>query len=313
MKIYDCFTFYNEFDILETKLQEHWDHVDQFVIVEANTTHSGRPKDFFLASNWDRFKPYADKITHIKITDMPGVVKRPGREDDYYPNEKFQRECIVRGLGEARDEDIIFVSDLDEIVRGTCIDFVKNDQQHSLWGFRMPLFNFKFNYMWQYNQPYQTYAQALRVGRLKAQFPNITALRYNYGDVWANRPINYDDGQDMTVAHGGWHFSNIGDTDHVKNKYRSHSHNEMDHMIESIDVDKYIENNKTCIGDAHVFEPVALDEYFPKFIRDNQDKFKDLIIPNQTETVLEKYAKIGRFYPDGLYGDVPQTYLKDTK
>jgi len=313
MKIYDCCPFYNEFDLLEIRIQENWDRVDHFVVVEANTTHSGRAKDFFLASNWERFKPYADKIIHIKVSDMPGVVKVPGQKDNYWFNEKFQRECIKRGLTEANSEDIIIVSDLDEIVRGTCVDFIKNDYQHSLWGFRMPLFNFKLNYMWQYNQPYQTYAQAVRVGRFKAEMPSIDFIRQNYGDLWANRTINYDDGRDLTVAHGGWHFSNLGDTDHVKNKYRSHGHNEMDHMIETIDVDRYIAENKTCIGDAHVFEPVVIDGYFPKFVRDNQDKFSDFIIPNQTETVMEKFGKIGKFYPDGQYSDIPKTYLKEVE
>ena len=60
MKVYDCFTFYNEFDTLEIRLQEMWDQVDHFVIAEANTTHSGVAKPFMLLDNWERFKPYAD-------------------------------------------------------------------------------------------------------------------------------------------------------------------------------------------------------------------------------------------------------------
>ena len=72
-KIYDCFSFYNEFDILEIRLQELYDHVDYFIIAEASTTHTGNPKPFYLLDNWERFKPYADKIRHVKVEDMPGV------------------------------------------------------------------------------------------------------------------------------------------------------------------------------------------------------------------------------------------------
>ena len=46
IKIYDCFTFYNEFDLLELRLTELYNYVDYFVIVEADTTFTNRPKPF---------------------------------------------------------------------------------------------------------------------------------------------------------------------------------------------------------------------------------------------------------------------------
>ena len=61
-KIYDCFTFYNEFDLLELRLSEHYDYVDKFVICEANKTHQGHDKPFFLEDNWDRYKRFHYKI-----------------------------------------------------------------------------------------------------------------------------------------------------------------------------------------------------------------------------------------------------------
>ena len=67
MKIYDCFTFYNEYDLLELRLKEHFDYVDYFVIAEANKTHQGRDKEFLLEQNWDRYKDFHDKIIHIKL------------------------------------------------------------------------------------------------------------------------------------------------------------------------------------------------------------------------------------------------------
>ena len=55
MKIYDCFTFYNEFELLELRLRETSDLVDHFVIVEANTTFQNQPKELLLKQNWARF------------------------------------------------------------------------------------------------------------------------------------------------------------------------------------------------------------------------------------------------------------------
>ena len=47
-KVYDCFTFFNELDLLEVRLNELYNSVDYFVIAEANMSHSGRPKEYIL-------------------------------------------------------------------------------------------------------------------------------------------------------------------------------------------------------------------------------------------------------------------------
>ncbi len=65
-KIYDCFTFYNEFDILELRLQEHWDHVDKFVIAEANTTHQGTLKNSYLNKIGIDLNPMLTKLSISK-------------------------------------------------------------------------------------------------------------------------------------------------------------------------------------------------------------------------------------------------------
>lgn len=71
MKIIDCFPFFNEFELLEIRLKELWDTVDYFVIAEANITQSGIPKPYYLLDNWERFRPYAEKIIHVMVDDMP--------------------------------------------------------------------------------------------------------------------------------------------------------------------------------------------------------------------------------------------------
>lgn len=47
MKIYDCFMFFNELDLLEIRLNIFKDKVDKFVIVEQNTTHQGQKKSLY--------------------------------------------------------------------------------------------------------------------------------------------------------------------------------------------------------------------------------------------------------------------------
>ena len=48
MKIFDCFTYFNEDLVLDIRLNILNKFVDYFVIVEANKTHSGKKKKNYL-------------------------------------------------------------------------------------------------------------------------------------------------------------------------------------------------------------------------------------------------------------------------
>ena len=67
MKVYDCFTFYNEFELLELRLKSLWDVVDCFVIVEADKTFTNKPKPFYFWERQDDFKEFFPKIRHLPV------------------------------------------------------------------------------------------------------------------------------------------------------------------------------------------------------------------------------------------------------
>jgi len=141
MKTYDCFTFFNELDVLEFRLQELYDTVDHFVIAEANLSHSGKPKDYILLDNWDRYKPYADKIIRIQVDDFPETP-------DSWVREKFQRWAMIRGLEDRKPEDIIITSDLDEIPRAEMIQMIQQDENdYERYILGIPMFQYKINYV----------------------------------------------------------------------------------------------------------------------------------------------------------------------
>ena len=106
MKIYDCFSYLDENFLLDLRLRVLNDYVDYFVIVEGNKTWQNNYKK--LKFNLDLFKDFKNKIIYIPVEDLPDG-------DDPYLRENFQRNCISRGLKEAKDEDLIIISDLDEI------------------------------------------------------------------------------------------------------------------------------------------------------------------------------------------------------
>jgi hypothetical protein len=107
--LYDTFMFFDELDILEIRLNILDKFVDRYVLVEATRTHSGQPKKLVFHKNRERFAKFLPKIEHIIVEDMPLVA------DDRWVAENFQRDAIMRGLGEGLDDDWVVVSDVDEI------------------------------------------------------------------------------------------------------------------------------------------------------------------------------------------------------
>lgn len=110
-RLFDCFTFFNELDLLEIRLETLDSIVDYFVIAEAPITYRSDPKPLYFEQNKQRFAKFLPKIRHIIVDDLPTEKGF----DQNWQRETFQRAALERGLADARDEDIIMLSDLDEI------------------------------------------------------------------------------------------------------------------------------------------------------------------------------------------------------
>ncbi|WP_051630509.1 glycosyltransferase family 17 protein [Afifella pfennigii] len=128
MRLFDCFIFNDELDVLEIRLRELGDVVDRFVLVEASETQSGRRKPFYFEENRSRFAPYLEKIVHVSI-DFPDCLP-PARgkraRERIWEREHYQRDQIARGLAEAAPSDLVLISDVDEIVRADALAAVRD-------------------------------------------------------------------------------------------------------------------------------------------------------------------------------------------
>lgn len=113
-KVYDCFCFNNEFEVLKIRLHELWDSVDHFVLVESVETQRGTPKPLYFEENKQLFEQYLSKIIHIKITE-----KHP--KMGMWQRENFQRDYIMQGLGTMDPHDVVMISDLDEIPKASLL------------------------------------------------------------------------------------------------------------------------------------------------------------------------------------------------
>ena len=269
MKIFDCFTFYNELDLLEIRLEELYDTVDYFVIVEANQTFTNRAKPFLFEENKHRYSKWVDKIIHVRVEDMPG-------ETDPWVNEVHQRNAIQRGLATANPQDIIIVSDCDEVLRSAAVEFMRHSGQQ-LFALRMPLFNFKFNYMRTTPGEYEPWAMAACKQILDANTPDVLRnTRFN--------PTGF-----CFVEHAGWHFGYLGDNEYLKDKAQSFSHQEVNtpEFLEQIDIDASIAERKEWNRkEANQYKIVELNNYFPKtltsypnFVLDNPEVSAYNILP----------------------------------
>jgi hypothetical protein len=277
MKVYDCFMFFNELDVLEIRLQEMWDVVDYFVISEANMGHSGKPKEYIFEQNKDRFEKYMSKIRHIKVDDFP-----PAREA--IERDRYQRYCIHRGLTDIEPEDIIIVSDLDEVPRAEAVQAVINDENdYERYIFTIPMFQYKINYMKYFDVNKQPNIIVTR-GRV---FTNPQQER-EYTFPWNRRP---DD--TVFVDHAGWHFTYFGDDNHAITKIQNFAHTETDtpEMIARHNIEWMVSNKYGHHGINHQerFDIVKVDDYFPKCITENIEKYEHMIVPNAVFHVTDLY------------------------
>ena len=123
MKVYDCFTFYNEFELLELRLKALWNVVDYFVLVEANKKHTNEPKPYYFWERQDEFREFFPKIRHLPV-EMTVPFKGVGD----WAIENAQRDAIVYGLEDAAPDDLIMISDLDEIPAPDIFERLREDK-----------------------------------------------------------------------------------------------------------------------------------------------------------------------------------------
>lgn len=113
--IYDTFMYNGEADILECRLTELAPVVDMFIIVEANRTHGGfRPKPFHYLDQQRRFARWQEKIRYTMVTSL-----KDG--DNPWVRENEQRNRIASGLYLAKPDDVVLISDVDEIPKRSSI------------------------------------------------------------------------------------------------------------------------------------------------------------------------------------------------
>src|SRR3954451_134191 len=109
-RLFECVIFGSELDLLELRFRTGSNLVDQYVLVEARRTFSGRPKRPYFQDNRERFRRWTPKLRHVLLEDLPSPA--PSR----WPAEVHQRNAVLRALDDAEEDDVVVVVDADELV-----------------------------------------------------------------------------------------------------------------------------------------------------------------------------------------------------
>jgi len=210
---YDLFLYNGEKDILNLRLNELNNVVDNFVILECDTTFQGNKKPRFFINQQDTFKNFIHKITYI-----PYVQQNINA--DPWVNECNQRNALSIGLSNAKPNDIIMISDTDEIPDSNEVNKIASSKNLTdVYSFYHNFYYFNVNVRSKHKWIGTTLFSYGNGDFLKKGFNEIRRLSHHGKMFIPSSKI--DD-----FNSGGWHFSNFGDADFMINKLESWSHTE---------------------------------------------------------------------------------------
>jgi beta-1,4-mannosyl-glycoprotein beta-1,4-N-acetylglucosaminyltransferase len=243
-KIIDCFTFYNELELLEYRLNLLKDVVDYFVLVESTYTHSGNSKILYFDQNKDLFKDF--NIIHIIVDDFP--FKENPTNDQVWMNEKFQRNSIKKGLDllNLNDRDIITITDLDEITDPNILLKIRNNEiniEIAILQLDFYYFNLecKLQELWNHSK-------IISFKKFK-EFDSCETIRH-----YNNVPI---------IKKAGWHLSYFGTPEMISNKIKNFSHQEYNSetYTDISTIKEKIENGKDLYGrNSTIIKKIKLED-----------------------------------------------------
>ena len=295
MKIFDCFMYFDEEIVLDLRLNALNEFVDYFVIVESNFTHKGDKRK--LKFNHDKFTKFKNKIIYLIYDEEPSGIEEVFENDEdgeksrkYILNaalrENGQRNFIIKGLNKAERNDLILISDVDEIPNIDNLDFDKINEKIIL--FKQDMFYYKFNLklpnlIW-------TGTKACRKKDLISPqwLRNIKDKKYPFYrfDTFFSKTkymsIKF-------IQNGGWHFSNIKNAKEIEFKLKSYLHHrefdinpmsikEIEDIIKKKQAiyDLKVDKRVNKIGDGSKLEKFSITK-LPNYLQNNKKKFEKWI------------------------------------
>ncbi len=270
MKLLDCFMYFDEDMVLDIRLNTLNDKVDKFIIAEATKNHAGHPKK--LNFNINNFSKFRDKIIYLVIEDLPTHVKffKKGWHENHL-RDQFQRNSLERGYKDFSDEDLIMISDIDEIPDPKKIKNFKIENRYAC--FMQKNFQSKIN--------------LLNITDGQWAGTKICQKKYLKSPQWLRNLkikkrsfFKFFKKEVQIINDGGWHFSFLKDPKSIRNKIISYSHQEYNTQdyTNIKKIEEKISLGKDLFERNIVYKKINIDNSFPDYIINNKEKFKNWII-----------------------------------
>jgi len=290
--IYDTFLFFDELELLELRLHELDPVVDRFVIVESTITHSNKPKPLVFLENRERFRQFSQKIIHVVVSDgARGASGWAPSGKQRFAIEDHDRRAVGRGLTHCRPDDIILHGDVDELPRAEKVREVKErvfrkDVASRAWSalLRHPFVVRYFRNIFKKHHPLVTVFEH----RLYYYYLNCSCLSMPW---WPGTRMmffrDFTSAYDLrrwkgrTLPDAGWHFSYMGGTERIRKKIAAYAHQEFNNprFTDADHISRAISNQTDILGDGKRLGWVDVDKSYPRFIRENPERFKDWLGP----------------------------------
>ncbi len=290
-RVLDCFLFFNELDVLDIRLSELYEKVDQFILVESTRTFQNKPKPLYFAANKERYSKYLDKIVHVVVDEFP--VFNPVRDEDYWEVEIFQRDQIIKGLNlcKPRKKDIIIITDVDEIVRKEGIDLIvkaihseNNDivfgefdmYQFFLNRHQPQTWNISVATSWGTLSKFLRSCQGFRdlSGFAKGHAHNGFHVLNRVKRKFSNKKWSF-----ANLPRLGWHFSSLGGHRKYLQKLESYAH-----VSANKEESRNIDHLKKYIESLQCFE---ISEDFPHYVLENKEELREKRLIDSADTIFQ--------------------------
>lgn len=278
--VYDCIPFFNEIDILKLRLHILDPIVDQFIIEEATVTFSGEEKELCFEKNRELFKEFLPKIRYIVVDNSP-------TDTTTHLRDKFQKNALEKGLINATDEDVIILSDVDEIPNPKVLEnIIENFDQDKIYHLAQRMFYCFLNMeemsgnLLSITGEFPGVERRMWLGTKvfsKKHIPSTGIIELREAPVTAANAVR--------VADGGWHFGYMGSrheddvAKRIGDKVVAAAHQEYNTQDILAEAKYRLMLGEDMFGRDARFERVEVDDTYPEYLLQHKAEYEYLIMP----------------------------------
>ena len=267
MAIFDCFQYFNEDHIADLRFNILDEYVDFFVIVESTVNHQGQGRKLHFDKN--KYKKFQNKIIYIEVDDTPDNIKRPHTGGESLV-EQHQRNSIMKGLNKSQDNDLIILSDVDEIPD---LNKLKVFDKNKYAVFSQKMFMYKLNLLNLNENNWHGSKICLKKNLKSPQWlRNLKFKKYPFWRIDKQKNL-------QIIDKGGWHFAYLQDVKNISKKIKSFAHGEFNkaEIVSEKNIELKINQGEDVLDRGYKIKKIEIDSSYPEYIINNKDKLKNWI------------------------------------